>query len=47
MGATQRTAKVTLKVAKKLKPGKYTLVVSATSDQDVKASKTVKVTVKK
>jgi hypothetical protein len=47
VGMTTKTAKVTLKVAKKLKPGKYTLAVAATSDQDVKAFKTVKVTVKK
>ena len=47
VGATQKTAKVTLKASKKLKPGKYALVVTATSDQDVKAVKTVNVTVRR
>jgi hypothetical protein len=46
LGATSGTAKLTVKTAKKLKPGTYSLVVNAT-DGKTATAKTVKVTVKK
>jgi hypothetical protein len=46
LGATSGTAKLTVKTAKKLKPGRYSLVVNAT-DGTTSTAKTVKVTVRK
>jgi hypothetical protein len=46
LGATSGTAKLTVKTAKKLKPGTYSLVVNAT-DGTTSTAKTVKVAVKK